>query len=76
MLQLHPEELEAVVEQSGLDAETVHEKFAQFCMITEGKPSKVTILLNKTHPSHFLWYLLASPAGVGVQGGSAPLLRS
>ena len=41
VLRLHEEELEEVVRQSGLDAESVHEKFAQFCTITEGKPSKV-----------------------------------
>ncbi len=44
VLRLHPDELDEVVRQSGLEPEVVHEKFAQFCTITEGKPSKVTIL--------------------------------
>jgi hypothetical protein len=54
ILRLHEEELEEVVRQSGLDPESVHEKFAQFCTITEGKPSKVLY----TKVALFSWLII------------------
>ena len=59
VLRLHQDELDEVVQQSGLDAETVHEKFSQFCTITEGKPSKVSegrtnILIVVAENTHLL----------------------
>ena len=38
-------------------------------------PIKFDALLNKTDPSHFWRYFLASLAGAGVQIASAPLVR-